>query len=179
MRILKTQYFFLTLFLGLCFTTTAQVDDFQKEIIDYLNMNGTRDQYREAYDGVFPVLSKNFSEHNIPEEAWQQLKTDKEAQVDAVIDLLAYAYRNNFTREQIQAFTQFYSTETAQKLVQGAELSETESQQVTAFFEGPMGQVMQAKRTALAADIETVSAEWSKELFMKKMQRLIKNGYVE
>ena len=176
---MKTRIFFLTVFLGVCFLSQAQVDDFQTEIIDYLNINGTRDQYRDAYDGVYPKLSKNFKEHNIPEEVWEQLKTDKEEEVDKILSQLSFAYRNNFTRTQIQQMKEFYESEAAQKMLKGDALSDKERTIVNDFFEGPIGDLITTKQAKLTSEIKVISADWSRELFKEKMRWLIKNGYVK
>ena len=47
---------FLTVFSLVCFTGIAQVDEFQKDIIAYLNVNGTQQQYDQAYEDMFDVL---------------------------------------------------------------------------------------------------------------------------
>ena len=53
---------YLTVFFLICFSAMGQVDQFQKDIIEYLNSNGTRLQYNQAYEAVFPLLAKNFKD---------------------------------------------------------------------------------------------------------------------
>jgi len=179
MIILKTRIFFLTVFLAVCFHSQAQIDDFQKEIVDYLNINGTRDQYRDAYDSVYTTLSKNFGKHNIPDKIWNEMKKDKEEEVDEVLNDLSFAYRNNFTREQIQQMNEFHNSEAAQKMKKGEELTDTERQAINDFYEGPLGELIATKQTKLDSEMEVIERNWKRDIFKEKMQWLIKNGHVQ
>ena len=168
----------LTVFFSVCFSASAQIDDFQKEVINYLNINGTRQQYGEAFEEVFPLLKRNFSKFDIPNKEWEKLRKDKTEQVDEVIRMLSFAYRKHFTREEIAAMTQFYETEAAQKMIKQKSLSASETKVVQDFFNSEVGEKIETVRPALSKDVEIISSDWSKELFGSKMSTLVKDGYV-
>lgn len=171
--------FFLTIFSLVCFTFNAQIDDFHGEIIDYLNHNGTRVQYEDAFEGVFPLLKRNFQKFNIPEKQWSLMRSDKEMWIDKLISDLSFAYRAQFKRNEIAKMTEFFKSEPGRKLVNTPEsLTKEDNKKVAEFYASDVGKKIIEKREALTKDIETISSEWSRELFGAKMQVLVKEGFV-
>ena len=127
---------FLTLFSLICFSVVAQVDDFQQDIINYLNINGTYQQYTDAYVGTFNALKRNFKKANVPEKVWEELKTDKEKSMKELISFLSFAYRKHFTENDIVLMTAFYKTEAAQTmLVNPKTLTEAQNEEIKVFLD--------------------------------------------
>lgn len=171
--------FILTIFSGFCFSAMAQVDQFQQDIIDYLNINGTQQQYSKAYDDMFAVLMPQFETADVPESFWKELKTDKQQSLEEVTKFLTFAYRKHFTQDDIHGMTAFYKTEAAQQMIKKeGTLSKSDNAQITAFFESELGLKIQEKQQALADDVAEISAHWSRDLFSEKMSLLVKNGYI-
>ncbi|NND62733.1 MAG: DUF2059 domain-containing protein [Flavobacteriaceae bacterium] len=171
--------FFLTIFSVFCFTAQAQVDTFQQDIINYLNINGTHTQYADAYEKMFDVLLPQFESANVPESFVKELKKDKEESLDEIVKFLTFAYRKHFTQEDIQQMTSFYKSKAGQKMVhKTGTLTEAENAEIAAFFGSDLGKKIEEKRTALSEDIAEISGHWSRDLFSEKMSALVKNGYV-
>ncbi|MEL6811763.1 MAG: DUF2059 domain-containing protein [Bacteroidota bacterium] len=170
--------FFLTLFSLICFSVVGQVDAFQQDIVDYLNINGTQQQYSGAYDEMFDVLKRNFASANVPESVWDELKTDKRESLKEVTNFLTFAYRKHFTQEEIKAMTNFYSTSAAQKMVnQTGDLTEQDHQKIAAYYQSDVAKKLDTKKSELAEDIAEISGHWSRDLFAAKMSELVKKGY--
>ena len=169
--------FFLTLFLIICCSVSAQVDAFQQDIINYLNSNGTHQQYSDAYDGMFDVLKQNFEKAQVPSKVWVKLQQDKEKNVKEIISFLSFAYRNHFSQEEIAEMSSFYKTKAAQKLVSRTELSEEDNKVVSNYFASEVAKKVETKREVLSADINEISTHWSRDLFQSKMKELINQGY--
>lgn len=169
---------FLTLFLSICFSGIAQLDNFQKEIIDLLNINGTREYYSADYYEVFPLLQRNFKDRNIPEEAWTHLKEGEDEQLDKLVSMLAFAYRKHYTQEDIAKMTEFYTTETAQKFLADKDLTSDEQKEIDDFLDSDIGKKMKKKQKDLQKDLRAIKDDWSRELFGAKMKQLIKEGYL-
>jgi len=171
--------FFLTLFSLVCFVGIAQVDTFQQDIINYLNLNGTGQQYGDAYDSMFEVLKETFEPANVPEKVWGELKNDRSESLNEVISFLSFAYRKHFTQEEIATMTNFYKTEAAQKMLNPVTgpLSETENVQIALYFESDVAKKVEAKLPELSVDISEISQHWSKDLFQEKMLALLEKGY--
>ncbi len=169
---------FLTVFSLICFSVSAQVDAFQQEIINYLEINGTPEQYEDAYDGMFDVLKQNFQTANVPDEVWTQLAKNKDESIDEVIKFLSFAYRKHFTQSEISQLTDFYKRSAAQKMVtREGGITEGENAELTDFFKSDLGKKVEATRNALAVDITEISSHWSRDLFAVKMSELIQQGY--
>ena len=173
---MKIRSLFLTLFCTICFSVSAQVDSFQENIIEYLNNNGTESQYSEAYDEMFVVLKKQFTD--VPEEVWSEVKMEKDKSMQEIIEFLTYAYRKHFTEAEIVEMATFYKTETARKLVLGTnDLTNEDNDKIMEFFNSAVGKKIEAKREVLSVDIAEISGHWSRDLFGKKMSVLVKKGY--
>ena len=170
---------FLTVFSLVCFTAVAQVDGFHEDIIAYLNVNGTQQQYEQAYEEMFEVLKRNFETADIPNKVYEELKSDKNQSLEDITKFLSFAYRKHFTREEIVLMTHFYKSDAAQKMMKLKEgpMSEAENAQIDAYFEGDLAKKMEAKMPELKEDISEISGHWSRGLIMAKMSALIKMGY--
>lgn len=170
---------FLTVFSLVCFTGVAQIDAFQQDIINYLNVNGTQKQYSEAYDDMFQVLRQNFETSNIPETVWTELQNGKGKSMEEITEFLSFAYRKHFTQAEIKTMTNFYKTEAAQKMLNqttGA-LSEAETGEIAAYFDSPVAKKVESKLPELSEDISEISNHWSRDLFKEKMMALLELGY--
>jgi Skp family chaperone for outer membrane proteins len=175
---MKIQYLFLTLFLAICFSSTAQSDTFQAGIINYLDNTGVRAQYDEAYEEMFLVLARNFKNTEIMEEDWTTLSKDKEETIDEAMVLLSAAYRKHFSKDDISAMTEFYNSEAAlQQRRDPTALSPDQQDQINAFYDGEIGRKIENAKNELATDLTKISEEWARDLFGAKMTQLVKMGY--
>ena len=175
---MKIRFLILTLFFPICFSITAQEDPYQEDIITYLNNNGTRDQYSGAYDSMFEVLKQQFSVSNVPDNVWKDLQKDKDKSLDEIVKFLTFAYRNHFTRGEINQLNTFYQTPAAKQMtIDPSALSETEQAEITAFYSSALGKKIEEKRNDLTKDIVEISEHWSRDLFAEKMSKLVKLGY--
>ncbi len=175
---MKIRLLYLVLFLSFCFSANAQDDSFQEDIISYLNNNGTREQYADAYTGMFDVLKKQFEVSNVPETLWAELKQGRKKSLDEIVTLLSFAYRKHFTQDEINAMNIFYKSDTAkQMMADPSALSEAQNKQISAFMNGELGKKIDEKRDELTADIVEISEFWSRDLFSETMSILVKKGY--
>ncbi|MAP54580.1 DUF2059 domain-containing protein [Altibacter sp.] len=176
---MKIHSLFLTLFCVICFSANAQVDTFQKDIVELLNNNGTNLQREESYDTMFNSLQQQFSTANVPDAFWEQLQEDKSEAIQALVTFSTFAYRKHFTQQEIQQMIAFYGTEAAQKrFVQKVPLSEKEAEIITQFFQTDLWIKLEARQQLLSKDLLEIRKHWSRDLFAKKMSALVKAGYV-
>ena len=169
---MKISSLFLTLFCGICFSVSAQVDSLQIKTIEYLNHNGTEAMYSETYDSMFNALKKQF---NAPNKVWDELKSDKHESMQDAIRLLSFVYRKHFTEEEISTMAAFYKWEAGQKLVnESYNYSEEEGQEIDAFFNSDLGRKLESKQSELSKSMKEVTVYWKKDLFSEKMVALLK-----
>ena len=173
----KMKSTFLTIFLLICFSSIAQVDDFQKEITEYLDINGTRMEYSILFYELFPLLERNFKDKDIPEEAWEELKQDEETQIDAAVSKLTFAYRKYLSREDIAKMTEFFSSDVGQKVVADKPLTEEEDALYKEYLASDVSKKFDKNRKALSKDVDKITADWKKELMGAKIKQLVKGGY--
>ena len=170
---------FLTLFSLICFSVVAQVDAFQQDIIEYLNVKGTYQEYTDAYVGVFDAVKKNFRSSNVPENEWEEMRSDKDKSMEDLIFYMSFAYRKHFTQSEINTMINFYNTEAAQRMItEDGTLSDKDNDEISAFFESELGKKITRKQPELTIDIKEISTQWKSDLFVEKMSFLVKKGYV-
>ena len=169
---------FLTLFCLISIATTAQVDQFHKEIVALLNINGVREDCSVAFHEVFPTLRKNFEKRNVPEEAWDMLKEDEDTHLDKAVNDLAFAYRKYFSQEDIAAIYKFFQTDAAQKSLAGKQLSEEEDKEVKEYLKSDVGKKIKKVKEDLNADMDKIIDQFKRDVFGAKMKQLVKGGYL-
>ncbi|GEQ87330.1 hypothetical protein ULMS_28380 [Patiriisocius marinistellae] len=175
---MNVRYLFLTVFLTICFSATAQKNDFQQEVINYLTTNGTVKQYESVFDDMFVVIKQQFSGANIPETEWANLKNSKSKDVDMAIRMFASAYRKHFTQDQIIAMNNFFGTPAGvQMRINPEALNADQRKEVKAFYDSEAGQNLNSVSGELTTDVSQISEYWSRDLFNEKMNALIAKGY--
>jgi len=127
---------------------------------------------------MFEVLKSQFEAGAVPEDVWSGLQGNKNKEVQKVLSLLASAYRQHFTKEEIQGMVEFYSTDAGKQFVNNASaLNELQGKEVGAFFKGPIGSRIDEVRDQLTADISQISEYWSRDLFTTTLNTLKEKGY--
>ena len=70
----KISAFFLTIFLGIYFSATAQVDEYQQDIISLLNCNGTVQKYDFEYEKTLVSLRLRVAAEGTPQSFWDKFR---------------------------------------------------------------------------------------------------------
>ena len=175
---MKIGRLFLTLFFALSFMVGATGQNFQENLDEYLLINGTHAQYSNAYDQMFEMLGKQFSDQNVPATLWETLQENKEVEVTNILTLLSSAYRKNFSETDIAAMLVFFKSEAGRQLVVDPNtLSEEQRTVINDFFTSEVGQKIADVQTTLAADIAQISEYWSRDLFKATIEKLDAEGY--
>lgn len=175
---MKVRYFILTLFLAFSFAAQAQGDTRQTDIIKYLTVNGTYEQYEDAYEQMFDVIKQQFAGSEVPSTVWVELKQSKNDEVQKIVVLLSSAYRKHFSKEDITAMLAFYSTDTGKQMMADmGGMSPEQNKELTAYLMSDVGQKLDSIRPELVQDISQISEYWSRDLFMDTRKKLIDKGY--
>lgn len=176
----KISAFFLTIFLGLYFSVSAQVDEYHADIVSLLNCNGTVQEYDFEYEKTLVSLRLRVAAEDTPQTFWDTFKEGKKESIDELINILAFAYRKNYTHKEIKKLLDFYSTTAAQKLVENKDDFTPEEIKLIEDFNGSdIAETVENKKEALAVDVKDISYDWSKELFTKGIGALAKAGYTK
>lgn len=174
---MKIRFYFLTLFLTICFSVNAQ-NGFQQEVISYLTTNGTVSEYDGVYDDMIGVLKQQFANANVPQTEWDALKNNKSKSVDQVIRMFASAYRKHFTQDDITLLNDFFSSDAGvQMRLDPDGLNKEQRLAVGEFYKSPVATKLDGVKVELTTDISQISEYWSRDLFNASMNNLIAKGY--
>ena len=175
---MKVRYFILTLFLTFNFTLSAQGDTRQTDILNYLTINGTHEQYGDAYEQMFEVIKQQFAGAEVPSSVWVELKQTKSDEVQKIVVLLSSAYRKHFSGDDITAMLTFYKTDAGKQMMANmGGMSQEQNKELTAYLMSDVGKKLDAVRPELVQDISQISEYWSRDLFMDTRKKLIEKGY--
>ena len=176
----KISAFFLTIFLGLYFSLSAQVDDYHNDIISLLNCNGAVQEYDYEFEKTLVSLRIRVAADDTPQSFWDTFREGKKESIDELFSIMAFAYRKNYSHNEIKELLDFYSTTAAQKLVKNKDDFTQEELKVIEDFNASKiaGTVLEKKET-LAVDVKDISYDWSKELFSKGISAIVKAGYTK
>tara|TARA_B100000809_G_C15127534_1_gene526907 strand:+ start:580 stop:1116 length:537 start_codon:yes stop_codon:yes gene_type:complete len=176
----KINAFFLTIFLGLYFSVTAQVDVYQDDIISLLNCNGTVQEYDFEFEKTMVFLRIRVAAKYTPNSFWDKFREGKKESVEELISILAFAYRKNYRHSEIKELLNYYQTIAAQKLLVGKkEFTPEELKVIEDYKASEIAKTVATKKEVLATDVKDISYDWSKELFAKGIGALAKAGYAK
>ncbi|MFK5982188.1 MAG: DUF2059 domain-containing protein [Flavobacteriaceae bacterium] len=170
---------FLTLLMTVFFSASAQVDAFQNDIIDLLNINGTRQFYENSQEQSLEFLKDQIVKKKISKSEWKEIKLkNKEENLDNLMKSLSFAYRNHFSKEEIHELTTFYKTEAAKKLLSGkSKFSKEEDKIIDDFNNSDVSKRRNMIDNVLVKEMVTIYSDWKRELIASKMSELVKGGY--
>lgn len=176
----KISAFLLTIFLGIYFSATAQVDDYQQDIIGLLNCNGTIQKYDFEYEKTLVSLRLRVAAENTPQSFWKKFSEGKDESIKELISIVAFAYRKNYTHTEIIELLNYYNTSAAQKLLDNKkDFTEEELVVIEEFKNSEIAEIVDVKKEVLAVDVNAIFYDWNKELFAKGMSALSKAGYTK
>jgi len=175
---MKIRTLFLTIFSLICFSVSSQVDSFQQDIVNLLNVNGAEKQYSEAYDKIIVVIQTQFSGSKVPEAVWKGIMKGKKKDIEEGILFGGFAYRKYFSEENISKMTAFFKTDAGKQFVKDSTLlTPDQEKEVASFYKSSAGKKIKKTEKALALDMKKVVADWRKEIFVTTMTTLINKGY--
>ena len=170
---------FFTLLMTVFFSATAQVDSFQNDIIDLLNINGTRQFYENSQEQSLEFLKDQVVKKKISKSEWKELKLkNKEENLDNLMKTLSFAYRNHFSKDEIKELTTFYKTEAAEKLLSGkSKFSKEEDKIIDDFNKSDVSKRRNRIDNVLSKEMAIIYNDWKRGLVSSKMSELVKGGY--
>lgn len=160
-------------------TSIAQEKAYHEEVLEYLEVNGTRAQYANAVDGLFDLLRKQYAGQDIPDKVWTELKEESPKQVDRILTMLVSAYRGTYEQEDIQNMLAFYKTEAGVQLLSDKTALDYEQQKDAAvFYNTPTGQKILSSQQEIASRVSEISEIWSRDLYRATIDKLADKGFM-
>ena len=101
------------------FTLTAQEDEYSKDILKMLSINGSSVAYDAMFDQLTNVLK--MQKAGVPDATWAKLKTDVfDAQIVELNKMMVPIYKQNLSHADVKEIIKFYESEVGKKLAASA-----------------------------------------------------------
>ncbi|MBE15950.1 MAG: hypothetical protein CL867_06845 [Cytophagaceae bacterium] len=157
----------------------AQENSFRQDVLTYLEINGTTQQYSEAIDKLFDLLKRQYASQKVEEKVWTALRKESQGELGKIKAMLVSAYRGTYTQEDIQSLIAFYKTDAGKQLLQDQTAMTTQQrQEASAFYNGETGQKVLTSRDKISQSVAEVSQIWSRDLYQKMRDKLAEKGYL-
>ena len=114
----KLNFFLFTFFFIFSTNSSAQIDQYQSDIVKLLNCNGTIEKYDFEYEKTLTSLRVRVASVNTPLSFWNNFRETKKESLNELISIQAFAYRKHFSHEEIKLLLNFYSSSAALYLFQ-------------------------------------------------------------
>lgn len=168
----------IALFFTVGFTALSQERAYHEDVLQYLEVNGTRAQYSNAVDGLYDLLERQYVGQEIPETVWSELKKDAPKQVDRVLAMLVSAYRGTYEQEDIKNMLAFYKTNTGVQLLSDkTALSYEQQKEAAVFYNTTTGQKILSSEQEIASRVSEISEIWSRDLYRMTIDKLAEKGF--
>ena len=157
----------------------AQKSTYHQDVINYLNTNGTANQYTEAIDQLFTLLKHQYQNYDISESLWEELKTDTKPELDRILNMLVSAYRGTYEQEDIKGMLTFYETPAGKQFITDkTNLTYEQQTEISNFYNSPVGQKILTSEQEITRRVGEVSEIWSRDLYRNLVDKLAAKGYV-
>lgn len=143
----------------------------------YLNANGTLTYYSDVIDRFFDFMKSEYQNQNVPDEVWTSLMSEKEQALNHVTEMITQAYQGHFSKEELSAIVNFYTSPTGEKIMHNADLSHEDVRIRDDFYGSPIGGKIESASTSLNSVIQKITQEWSAGLFRRVSSQLEAKGF--
>ena len=151
----------------------AQQSNYSKDVKDYLEHNGTMQQYEYAYEQLMIMMEGRYPKSEGNKQGWTYLEGNKDKALEEIKNLMVPIYEANFTHEEIKQMAAFYKTEAGVLLTTDrSKMTDTHKEELNTFYNSGVGQKIISKQEVLTTEISRVSESWSRELYETSMSIL-------
>ncbi len=157
----------------------SQEANYRQLVAEYLEVNGTTEQYEKAIDGLFDLLKRQYNDQGVNDATWSSLREDTAPALGQIKAMLVSAYRGTYEKEDISNMLKFYKSPTGKQVLFN-QTTMTEDQKVKAaqFYNSPTGIKVLDSQQEIAKRVSEVSEIWSRDLYRSVTDKLAEKGYV-
>lgn len=157
----------------------AQEATYHGDVLRYLTMNGTANQYGEAINQLFDLLKQQYKDQNVTAEVWSELEKEASPEVNRILNMLVSAYRGTYEHEDIKNMMAFYETGAGKQLLRDkTALSQEQQKEASVFYNSPTGQKILTSEQQIARRVGEVSEIWSRDLYRSIVDKLAEKGFI-
>jgi len=157
----------------------GQESSYRQVVLEYLNTNGTTQQYQFAIDQLFDLLKQQYKDQDVQESHWTELRENAQPALQQIKAMLVSAYRGSFEQAEIQEMLDFYKTSTGkQLLLDQTTLTENQKQEAARFYNTATGQKIISSQQEISKRVSEVSEIWSRDLYRTMIDKLAEKGFI-
>ncbi|WP_010522118.1 DUF2059 domain-containing protein [Aquimarina agarivorans] len=176
---MKNRFIGLVLFFIISLQSIAQQPTLTESVTQYLNINGTTEQYEHAVSSLLVMLKQQYASKNVPDTVWDELSQHKPTAINQIKAMLVSAYRSHFDQVEINDMIDFYKTPTGQQMIKDqTKLTQEDRDKMSFFYNSPTGKKILDESDALNKSVSEISENWSRGLYKSMTALLAEKGYV-
>lgn len=157
----------------------AQENTFRQDVLAYLEINGTTQQYSQAIDQLFDLLKRQYANHEIDDKVWVALRKESQGELGKIKAMLVSAYRGTYSQEDIQNLITFYKTDAGKQLLRDqTAMTGQQREDASVFYNSETGQKVLNSRDKISQSVAEVSEIWSRDLYRMMRDKLAEMGYL-
>lgn len=157
---------------------TEVVDEYSQDVKLCLKNNGTYKYYEDVVDSMFTHLKQQFESQNVPTEAWVELEGIKVETLDELGQMIVSAYRGHFNHHDVKNMNTLYGTTAGKKMINTAtELTDDDKKALSEFYKSETGQKIVGSQDSLNAAMLQITEMWSSNLYKNVLAKLSEKGF--
>ncbi|MFT5863436.1 MAG: hypothetical protein ACI828_002095 [Flavobacteriales bacterium] len=157
----------------------AQEANYKQDVLQYLELNGTTEQYSGAIDQLFELLKRQYASHEIDAEVWNTLRDESQGEIGRMKAMLVSAYRDTYAQDDIKNLISFYKTGAGKQLLRDqSAMTDSQRNDASFFYNSPTGQKVINSKDDISRSVAEVSELWSRDLYTSMIDKLTAKGYI-
>lgn len=157
---------------------TVVVDEYSEDVKQCLKNNGTYNYYDGVVDSMFKQLKQQFESQKVPTEVWTELEGVKVETLDELGQMIVSAYRGHFSHQDVKNMNILYGTTAGKKMISGTtELSDDDKAALTEFYKSETGQKIVGSQDSMNASMMQITEMWSADLYKSVLAKLSEKGF--
>ena len=167
----------LLLFLSLSVTGFAQVDAYSEDVKMCVKSNGTMSYYEDVMEQMYKMLKVQFTDANVPESVWAEVKKGKSTAMDELAQMMVSAYRGHFTHEDVKNMNALYASKAGKNMFVKDGLTEGDKVVLNEFYKSDTGQKILGSQDSMNESMSKISELWSSDVYRGVIAQLSEKGY--
>ena len=169
--------FTLLLFLSLSATSFAQVDAYSEDVKKCVKSNGTMSYYEDVMDQMYQMLKVQFTDENVPDTVWVEVKKGKSAAMDELAQMMVSAYKGHFTHQDVKNMNTLYGSKAGKNMFKTDGLTEGDKVVLSEFYKSDTGQKILGSQESMNESMSKISEMWSSGVYRGVIAQLSEKGY--
>lgn len=154
------------------------INEYSEDVKLCLKNNGTYNYYEDVVDSMFTHLKTQFSNQNVPQAVWTELEGIKIETLDELGQLIVSAYRGHFTHQDVKNMNILYGTTAGKRMINTAsELTDDDKSALSEFYKSETGQKIVGSQDSMNASLLQITEMWSADLYKSVLAKLSEKGY--